>query len=229
MNREQFAMGRIQTPRVAFTLNNFTERELQDVVSRVQEDDVRYAVIGEETGESGTRHLQGYIALNSKDRKGIKWWKEQGGLKRAHFEAARGSDLQNYEYCAAEGKHADKQTHGHVSFGEPSGTEDSIWKKMYEDLSEVDTFDEWCAMYPESAFKYQHQARAMFERIPRAVEFRVPAELRDWQQQCVKRLERQSERSILFVVDRKGGRGKSALCRWLIKHFDAWACQGMCG
>lgn len=42
-------------------------------------------------------------------------------------------------------------------------------------------------------------------------------------------LDRQTDRKILFVVDERGGAGKSALCRWLLRRGDTWACQGGSG
>ena len=46
------------------------------------------------------------------------------------------------------------------------------------------------------------------------------------QHDVITNLMTQSDREILFVIDYAGGRGKSWLCKWLIKNEHAWACQG---
>jgi len=57
----------------------------------------RYAIVGKETGENGTIHLQGYASMNKAYRfAGIK---ELLG-RRAHIEAAKGDEQANYEYCS---------------------------------------------------------------------------------------------------------------------------------
>ncbi|ADD62465.1 replication-association protein [Chimpanzee stool avian-like circovirus Chimp17] len=84
--------------RWCFTLNNFTDDEVQKVVS-LQPDEVHYAIVGRETGAQGTPHLQGYLHLKKKKR--LTSMKEF--LPRAHWEVARGSDEDNEAYCSKEG------------------------------------------------------------------------------------------------------------------------------
>lgn len=60
---------------------------------------VKYLVFGREVGESGTRHLQGYIELSERIRfNGIRRL-----LNRAHIEPRRGSSQQAAEYCKKDG------------------------------------------------------------------------------------------------------------------------------
>lgn len=80
-----------------FTLNNPTEEEcvqLRDLLVRG-----RYAIVGNEVGENGTPHLQGYtVFLHARGLSSVKAISE-----RAHWEPAKGNSLQNYEYCSKEG------------------------------------------------------------------------------------------------------------------------------
>lgn len=84
-----------------FTLNNYTEDEhriLRERLSEVAE----YAIIGEEVGgESGTRHLQGYVCFRERKRFGTV--KSIIG-DRCHLEGAKGNAQQNYEYCSKQSK-----------------------------------------------------------------------------------------------------------------------------
>jgi len=63
-------------------------------------DAVRYAVVGKETGESGTPHLQGYISFTKNFR--LKATKKFIG-ERTHCEIAKGTEQQNYDYCSKDG------------------------------------------------------------------------------------------------------------------------------
>lgn len=56
-------------------------------------------VIGEEVGESGTRHLQGYVEFKNKQRP-----LECIPLKGVHWEKARGNKEHNIAYCTKDGQ-----------------------------------------------------------------------------------------------------------------------------
>jgi len=85
--------------RWCFTLNNPTIDEGIDV------DLVEYMVVGDEVGEENTRHFQGYVVF--KEQKRLTALKKL--LGRAHWEIARGSGWQNFQYCTKDGKF---QEHG---------------------------------------------------------------------------------------------------------------------
>ncbi|AJD07502.1 replication-associated protein [Odonata-associated circular virus-20] len=74
-----------------FTLNNFTPEELAEIENKSD-----YGIIGDEIGEKGTRHLQGYL-----------YWKNPRKftfikkiIPRAHIEPAKGNPQQNITYCS---------------------------------------------------------------------------------------------------------------------------------
>lgn len=79
-----------------FTLNNYTEASCE-LINNI---DCVYMVYGFEIGENGTPHLQGYIRFSNQ--------RQLSSLKklipRAHFEAAKGSGKQNFDYCTKEYK-----------------------------------------------------------------------------------------------------------------------------
>lgn len=78
---------------LVFTVNNWTEDELRSLISY----DFQFLVIGEEVGESGTPHLQGYAELKSQLR--LSTIKKIPGLERAHIEKRMGSQEQAIAYC----------------------------------------------------------------------------------------------------------------------------------
>jgi len=86
--------------RWCFTLNNWTKSEHSSIV-KICEENCRKFIIGEEIGEYGTPHLQGFIRFKQKKR--------PMGLfenKRIHWESTSkySTDKQNFEYCTKEDK-----------------------------------------------------------------------------------------------------------------------------
>lgn len=82
-----------------FTMNNYDEVGVAHVRNVLSSPEVRYAIFGREVGESGTPHLQGYLAflkvkrLNAVIR----------ALPGCHVEKAKGNEQQNFEYCSKDG------------------------------------------------------------------------------------------------------------------------------
>ncbi len=83
-----------------FTLNNPTANELRHGKEMLTTDSCEFVVVGTEVGDRGTPHLQGFINMKAKMRlTTMKRWLSG----RAHFDVAKGTDLQNDEYCSKEG------------------------------------------------------------------------------------------------------------------------------
>jgi Putative viral replication protein len=85
-----------------FTLNNYTCDELEHLDSWCAEEDVEYAVLGREVGDSGTHHIQGYQRFVARKRIGS----IRGRIARAHFEVAR-CPAQAAEYCKKDGEYSE--------------------------------------------------------------------------------------------------------------------------
>lgn len=84
--------------RWCFTLNNYNQKEMVDLVEMFKQSDCKY-IVGEEVGEQGTPHLQGYIEAKSYIRP-IEKFKN----KRIHWEKCKGSREDNIKYCKKDGK-----------------------------------------------------------------------------------------------------------------------------
>lgn len=209
-------MARLRTNRVCFTINNY---ELEDLTGFLNYEPtyIKYLVVGQEIGENGTPHLQGFIHLDKDPKKcGIKFWKaEIPGGQRAHFEQARGTDEQNRDYCTKDGPW--------IEIGQPQ-QETNKYKLIYEtvkrDLYEAVEIDhEW-------GMAHFNQLKALHEELNKPTMDKTLTELRPWQITAIEKLKNQSDRRILFIVDKEGGKGKSALAKHLISSGNTWACQG---
>ncbi len=92
-----------RSKRWTWTLNNWSETELSDVLENLI---FTYIIVGKEMGENSTPHLQGYfetasnITLNSLKKH----------IPRAHLEKARGSQTDNYKYCTKDGDFIEQGT-----------------------------------------------------------------------------------------------------------------------
>lgn len=92
-----------------FTLNNYTDGEVEDLKNSLEGDGIKYAVFGYEVAESGTPHLQGFLSLTKRKRfTAVKSIVHE----RAHIEPRKGTKLQAIEYC--------KKDDNYVEFGDVS-------------------------------------------------------------------------------------------------------------
>lgn len=80
-----------------FTFNNYCKEQVVALVGSLGSDKSSIYIFQEEIGEEGTPHLQGFVQFGSK-RRPIEYVKIEG----IHWEKAKGSLLQNVEYCSKE-------------------------------------------------------------------------------------------------------------------------------
>jgi len=83
-----------------FTLNNYVEEEDVPRLTNLFQEKAKYWIIGRETSQSGTPHLQGYASY--KRRCTFDAIRDQLG-SRAHIERSRGTARQNRDYCSKGG------------------------------------------------------------------------------------------------------------------------------
>lgn len=81
-----------------FTLNNWTENELEHIKKEFLRRKFKY-IIGKETGEQGTPHLQMYIRAPSP----VTFQSVKKINDRMHIEVAKGTDEHNLKYCSKDG------------------------------------------------------------------------------------------------------------------------------
>jgi len=87
----------IKSKRKCFTWNNYPADAIETLKNRFDTLKAKY-IFGEEVGEQGTKHLQGYVETTEKTR-----WTEFKLPKQIHWENARGDKSSNVKYCSKEG------------------------------------------------------------------------------------------------------------------------------
>jgi len=87
----------VRSNRVCFTLNNYTDLEVENVKKTKR----RFIQFGKEIGEEGTPHLQGFVCFES--AKTLSAVKKCLQTQRVHLEIARGNVEQNLAYTGKDG------------------------------------------------------------------------------------------------------------------------------
>ena len=185
--------------RWCFTLNNYIEDD-EVVLSNFA---CNYMVYGREFSGNGTPHLQGFLILTTPKRlSGV-----QRILSRAHWEMARGDDSQASDYCKKDGDFTERG----VLTSQGQRTDLS---KIYSALA--DGMDEivLAETYPEQYSRY-YKAFQRYKTLKENTKKKtIPNhELRDWQQTLKDEFTASADdRTILFVIDYEGNKGKSWFC-----------------
>jgi len=190
---------------------------------------IKYACVGREMGASGTPHLQGYIQCDKAKRtteSGMaKKLKKVGLSSQPHVEIARGTPQQGAEYCMKEGNF---EEWGTMSKGKGSRSDIHAFhadaKKVRTEEDELKLADEHPAAYHKywkSAARVADLSKsvdAKKERDERMSEI----ELRDWQKAIRRKVLEQGNRKVCWLVDEKGGRGKSVLAEYMAANDNAF-------
>lgn len=175
---------------------------------------VRYIVVGNEVGESGTPHLQGFVSFV----KQLRFSKVKELLPSAHWEVARNAS-QSAEYCKKDGDYEEVGT-------APKKAGARV------DLEAARAFIHGCASWSEVVRGCPSQVLAKYGRWCRQVydsKEKEPfyAVLQEWQSRLVDMLSRPADpRKIHFYVDQTGGKGKSFVARYLVCNFNAFFASG---
>ena len=208
------------------TLNNYTQKELQDAVEFVRRSNTTYAIIGKEVGEQQTPHLQAYIHF--KIRHAFHTLKEELG-ERWHIEKAKGNDQQNKEYCEKEEVAIEKGT-PNTPTSRNRQEKAACCKKAANILSTGSTIDGLYERDPEAYTEYiKHpeaisdhahvlQTAAIKQNMARNME---EIKLREWQEVLsTELLETPDDRTIIWYHDAEGNTGKTWFSKLLVSTAD---------
>jgi len=199
-----------------FTWANYTDTILALCQSFIKES-AKYAIIGKEVAPTtGMKHLQGYISLKTPRR----WTTIKNTFPGAHIEPSRGSDQQNRDYCS---KGGDFQEWGELNQGRRSdiiAAKDAILAGASHDTVIAD-HAEVLAKYPK--FIKELEEKAADAACPKT-ELPHPYV---WQLEIILRIQQiPDDRTIIWVCDTVGGKGKTKLARYLVDNHNAFYTNG---
>lgn len=135
-----------------FTLNNYSAAELThfDSLNLANEGgSIVYCLVGEEVGEGGTPHLQGFIVFKNAVR--LPTVKSTVGA-RAHVERAKGTVKQNYDYCSKDGKY--REFGDRPQFNEEKGAREKARYKRAFELAKLGDLDALVEESPDIAIRH---------------------------------------------------------------------------
>jgi len=199
-----------------FTLNNANADELSSLHALYASASplIGYLVVGNEVGESGTPHVQGFVQCNqrislARCRRLIS--------NRAHFEVSRGTPKEASDYCKKDG---DFTEFGQIGSVQGKRSDWDALRDFVIDFGSVPSDRELASNFP-GLFSRSNRLReicAAFLPPPKLVE----GEPNDgYQSDILSMVEEPCDdtRKIFFYVDDEGNKGKSWICAYLITKF----------
>lgn len=202
-----------------FTLNNPTDEEkgkIADVLTDAAQ--AVYGVVGREVGANGTPHLQGYVILPTRRRLG---YLRRVFSARGHYEVARGTPQQNRDYCKKDG---DSDEYGNIPLVTQGRRSDL--ESVFEWASEFEAENGRPPRSPDLARKFP-VVYTKYPRIRHTIDLRAEPvrlefgeELKEWQTWLENELlTPPDDRTVQFIVDEEGNRGKSWFCRYFLSKY----------
>lgn len=205
--------------RWCFTLNNYTDDEVNSIVERC-EPASRYLVFGYEVGATGTPHLQGFVVFNTSTR-----FNTVKNLisPRVHLVRARGTNVQASEYCKKGGNYEE--------FGDlpPDQGKRTDWEEYIEWVVDLGVMpSKWQIMRfnPTLWARYSVRCLEIAEaHLPSVDITGEEAPRLGWQQTMAGKIENigagnpARKRIVYFVVDPVGNAGKSWFCSWALSKY----------
>lgn len=172
-----------------------------------------YLTFGKEVGEEGTPHIQGYLVLINRARLTTL----RTLIPRAHFEIARGSHAQAAHYCQKDGDFQEFGTLPTDSRGNATAFEDFLaWAlAIHTSTGFAPTERDIAQAFPGLYVRYSRSLMSLIEHNCPFPALEVGT-LLPWQQELWDYLDLPpDDRTITFVVDARGGKGKSWFARYM--------------
>lgn len=136
-----------------FTINNPTIED--DLELEILKEHCEYFIYGQETGESGTPHYQGFVTFKHP----VTLQRVKNLLSRAHLERRRGTKAQAIQYCEKDGDF--------IEYGNRPETRTTDKKKMWRDIiqwSEEGNIDKIKEEYPHAYFLHYKKIQDLRQR-----------------------------------------------------------------
>lgn len=205
----------LQSRNWCFTWNNYTDKSIDVLKALFDSGEAEYLVFGKEVAPStGTAHLQGCVRFKKKKRmKGVK----NQINSDAHFEVVNNMEAM-IEYCKKDG---DFEEYGeyHVVQGKRTDIDKIVSMVLEDGLIDMDI---WLTEYPNMYCAHKSFIQDLIEKYHRNNAPVVESHpLKKWQVSLWRTLEGDIHpRKIIFVVDRRGGTGKSWFAKLYQNHHD---------
>lgn len=217
--------------RWCFTLNNYTEENVEYIKNWLTEKTCKYAIVAREVGDkTNTPHLQGFFNL----RRRLRLTALTKKLK-AHYEKALGTDGENEQYCKKGGDIL-------LEIGKPVDVGITKLflhaKELADKLSEggnlsvlLDESQEYVAAYARygSFVDKVADVRCQFLHKQRFIKRHLDKHLvmYEWQVRLYDiLLEEPDDRTIFWIVDNVGGAGKSTFVNYYSARHDSIVFSG---
>lgn len=196
----------MQSRNWCFTTNNFTPEHVLWLSTLVKDGKADYLVFGKEVGEEGTPHLQGYVEVPKR----LRLNQVRKLIPDSHLSVAKGTAAQNFAYCSKEGIYEEfgssKRCQGKRS--DLTAFRDAV-KSGERDRAVL------LEEYPEVVAKYPQFVSTCLDTYQPVAEIPDHA-LYPWQVILQGMLERPADdRTIIFVIDHEGNKGKT----WFARHY----------
>lgn len=203
-------MQRLRSRMWCFTLNNYTEDDLERL-SSLKSTQVDYIIYGKEVGESGTPHLQGFVCFPSQKRLSLRQVKAIVG--ESHCSIPR-LVTESIDYCKKDGDYTEfgtrpDQVQRRGRRDELEEFKESVKKGITDMKILRETHSNVTARYGKWCMEYilDHELQIKPKCHP----------LRIWQEQVYEKLKMEpNDREIMFIVDRLGNAGKS----WFFDYYE---------
>jgi len=153
-----------------FTLNNYTESDIDYYQQLVQTGNAKYIIIGKEVGEEGTPHLQGFVSFAS--RRHFNAVKDL--FPRAHLEKAMSLNAA-IEYCKKDGNFVEWGD-APMTQKEKGATEKRRWEEAFT-AAEEGRFEDIDA---DIRFRYDQNCQRIRDRAIRARILEDTEEKHEW-------------------------------------------------
>jgi len=202
--------------RYVFTINNYSDAEIAHLDTLGASTRIQYLVFGKEVGDNGTPHLQGFVVFSSSIR--FTNAKQRIG-QRAYLAGAVATSEQAANYCKKDG---DFKEYGEVPKNAGKRNDWTAYKEWIEELGRIPTERELINFDTSLYARYSKKCYAIanaYLASPDLVGAGTPR--LGWQLTVGALIESEnpSARSIHFVVDPDGGKGKSWICRWALTKY----------
>lgn len=205
----------MQAKKWVYTLNNPSQEE-QDLVENLYlQHATVYHVAGQEVGESGTPHVQGFVIFNTPKR----LTQVRPLLARAHWESSRGTALQASDYCKKEGNFKEWGTLPAKTQGKRND-----WERLREyvdELGQRPTRRELLLQFPHLMGRYERTVHDYVSALFPEPSLTDSLPRDGWQLDLVNRLlEEPEDRLVDFIYDFEGGKGKSWVTKYFLTHHS---------